>query len=135
MFEGIEIYRWLTPLIALFYIIRTIRQYAKGKTSPRNTIIWTVFWISVALLAIMPNVITDNLARALGIRDQPNAIIFLAIGILFLMIFYLSAALNRVENTLTELIRQLALNELPHTPQKSQEAEKTVEKSKNANIE
>jgi len=108
----LEIYQWLAPLIALVYIIRTVRQYFQGKTSPRNAIIWITFWIGVSLLALMPDTIPNRIARTLGIRDHINAIIFLSLGVLFLMVFYLSAAVNRVENQLTELIRQLALNEI-----------------------
>lgn len=107
----LELYQWLVPILAIFYIIRTVRQYSLGKYSPRNTIIWIVFWIAVALLGIMPNEIANSLAKGLGFRDRPNAIIFVALGLLFLMVFYLSSALNRVENQLTDLVRKLALSE------------------------
>jgi len=65
----LELYQWLVPILAGFYIIRTIKQYTSGKYSPRNTIIWITFWVAI------------------------------------------SAALNRVENQLTDLIRQLALSQ------------------------
>ena len=107
----LELYQWLVPILAGFYIIRTIKQYTSGKYSPRNTIIWITFWVAIGLLGIMPNEIATSLAEGLGFRDRPNAIIFVALGALFLMIFYLSAALNRVENQLTDLIRQLALSQ------------------------
>jgi len=107
----LELYQWLVPILAIFYIIRTMRQYSLGKYSPRNTIIWIIFWIAIALLGIMPNKIANSLAIGLGFRDRPNAIIFVALGLLFLMVFYLSAALNRVENQLTDLVRKLALSE------------------------
>ena len=107
----LELYQWLVPLLAIFYIIRTVRQYSLGKYSPRNTIIWIIFWLSIALLGIMPNEIANSLAKGLGFQDRPNAIIFVALGLLFLMVFYLSSALNRVENQLTDLVRKLALSE------------------------
>ena len=107
----LELYKWLVPLLAIFYIIRTIRQYSLGKYSPRNTIIWIFFWMAIAMLGIMPNEIANSLAKNLGFQDSPNAIIFVSLGLLFLIVFYLSAALNRVENQLTDLVRKLALNE------------------------
>jgi len=107
----LEIYQWLGPILSIFYIIRTFRQYTLGKYSPRNAVVWIVFWFGVALLCIMPNKIADSLALGLGFRDRPNAIIFVALGLLFLMVFYLSAALNRVENQLTDLVRKIALTE------------------------
>lgn len=107
----LEIYQWLGPILSIFYIIRTFRQYTLGKYSPRNTVVWITFWFGVALLCIMPYKIADSLAEGLGFKDRPNAIIFVALGLLFLMVFYLSAALNRVENQLTDLVRKIALTE------------------------
>ncbi len=104
-------FQWLVPLLSLFYIIRTVRQYAQGKYSPRNTVIWIIFWVSIAMLAIMPDEIPNRIAKALGFKDHINAVIFVALGLLFLMVFYLSAAMNRIENQLTDLVRQLALEE------------------------
>jgi len=120
----LELYQWLVPALALFYIVRTVKQYTSGKYSPRNTIIWIAFWVAIAALGIMPNEIANSLAKGLGFRDRPNAIIFVALGALFLMVFYLSAALNRVENQLTDLIRQLALSQ-PLQPLTNEEATNT----------
>jgi len=107
----LEIYQWLGPILSIFYIIRTFRQYTLGKSSPRNTTVWITFWFGVALLCIMPNKIADSLATGLGFRDRPNAIIFVALGLLFLMVFYLSSALNRIEDQLTDLVRKIAITE------------------------
>ena len=125
----LELYQWLVPVLAIFYIIRTIRQYSLGKYSPRNTIIWIIFWVAITLLGIMPNKIADSLATGLGFRDRPNAIIFVALGLLFLMVFYLSAALNRVENQLTDLVRKLALSEAFQGLVSEEESVKTIRKS------
>jgi len=115
----LEIYQWLGPLISVYYIIRTIKQYSKKKYSPRNTVIWIIFWLGIASLCLLPDKIPNALARGLGFRDHINAIIFVALALLFLATFYLSAALNRVENQLTELIRQLALKEAHHNTSQS----------------
>ncbi|MFK7983515.1 MAG: DUF2304 domain-containing protein [Saprospiraceae bacterium] len=130
----LELYQWLVPILAGFYIIRTIKQYTSGKYSPRNTIIWITFWIAIGLLGIMPNEIAASLAKGLGFRDRPNAIIFVALGALFLMVFYLSAALNRVENQLTNLVRQLALSQvlLPEANEETPNT-KTTQKNKISN--
>jgi len=76
-----------------------------------NTVIWIIFWVAITMLGIMPNEIANSLAEGLGFQDRPNAIIFVALGLLFLMVFYLSTTLNRVENQLTDLVRKLALSE------------------------
>lgn len=130
----LEIYHWLAPLISMIYIIRTIKQYSAGKYSPRNAIVWVIFWIGVALLGIMPNEIANSLSKGLGFRDAPNAIIFVALGLLFLMVFYLSAALNRVENQLTELVREIALKEIPPSNQPKEKRKVAPEKETNNTV-
>lgn len=127
----LEIYQWLGPIIALYYIVRTVKQYSKGKYSPRNTIIWLVFWTGISLLAIMPDRIANSLAKGLGFRDHINAIIFVALALLVLFVFYLSAALNRVENQLTDLIRAIALKE----GLQSANIQKSTSKQKTNNME
>ena len=84
------------------------------------------FWISIAFLAIIPGEVAYSLAEGLGFTDQVNAITFVALGLLFSMVFYLSAAINRVENQLTDLVRQLALQEISikNTPSDSIKVEK-----------
>jgi len=111
----LEVYQWLVPLIAIYYIVRTFRQYKSGKYSPRNTLIWIIFWVGIMLLALLPDKIPNSIARALGFKDQVNALIFVSLAVLFLMTFYLSAAVNRIENKMTNLVRKIALNDLPIT--------------------
>jgi len=115
MHKPFEVYQWLVPLIAIYYIIRTFRQYANGKYSPRNTVVWVFFWLAIMLLALLPDTVANSVARALGFKDHINAIVFVALGILFLMIFYLSAAVNRIENKMTELVRKIALEQVEQT--------------------
>jgi len=105
----LEVYQWLGPIIACYFIIRTFKQYRNGKYSPRNTIIWIAFWFGVLLLALLPDKVPNLIARSLGFKDHINAIIFAALALLFLMVFYLSAAVNRIEDKLTTLVRKIAL--------------------------
>ncbi len=105
----LEIYQWLVPIIAIYFIIRTFNNYKTGKYSLRNTVIWIVFWTSIMLVALLPDTIPNSIAKGLGFKDHINAIIFVALGILFIMVFYLSTAINRIEDKLTDIIRKLAL--------------------------
>jgi len=124
----LEIYQWLVPLISIYFIIRTFKNYRNGKHSPRNTFIWIVFWIGIMLLAFLPDVIPISLANGLGFKDHINALIFVALGVLFIMIFYLSAALNRVEDKLTTLVRQIAIDQVSIKKDKNTAPKKVVTK-------
>ena len=114
----LEVYQWLGPIIAGYFIIRTFRQYRVGKYSPRNTIIWIGFWLGILLLSLLPDRIPNIIAKGLGFKDHINAIIFAALALLFLMMFYLSAAVNRIEDRLTDLVRKIALDTSLTSPTK-----------------
>lgn len=104
----LEIYQWLVPLIAGFFIIRTIRQHQKHTRSIQGTLIWLAFWISVIVLAVVPDLISFRIAEMLGFKSNINAVIFMGLGFLFLIVFYLSDSLNRIDRRITELVRELA---------------------------
>ena len=110
-----EVYQWLGPLIAIYFIFRTFRQYRNGKYSPRNTFIWIFFWLGIMLLSLLPDAIPNSIAKGLGFKDHVNALIFASLAILFIMVFYLSAAVNRIEDKMTNLVRIIALDQVSST--------------------
>lgn len=105
----LEIYQWLVPLVSLFFLIRTGLQYSRKRRTVASTVIWFVFWIILMVLAIIPNEISDSTAKLLGFKSNINAIIFVALGFLFLIVFYLSSTIERLEAKITNLIRKQAL--------------------------
>lgn len=126
----LEIYQWLVPLVSLFFLIRTAIQYSRKRRTVTSTIIWFVFWIIVMVLAFIPGEIADRIGDILGFKSKPNAIIFVALGLIFLFIFYLSSTVERLELRITELIRKQAIeskaladkqNELVQLKEKSKE--------------
>ncbi len=107
----LEIYQWIVPLIALYYLYRIIHQIRTGKKTIQNAIIWIVFWLFVILLAVLPNGLTSKIAHFLGFKNNVNALIFSCLGLLFILVFQLSSSINRLEQNLTQLVRKLALEQ------------------------
>jgi len=107
-----EIYQWLVPMIGLFYIARTIYHFSQKRRSITGLVVWLMFWSSVIVLVLVPNYIATSIAKILGFKDVVNAVIFVAIGLLFLFIFYLSSTVERLERQLTTMVRNIALEEV-----------------------
>lgn len=118
-----EIYQWLVPLIGLFYIFRIVLQFRANKRSVTSLLVWLVFWTTIVVLAIIPNPVSFEIARLLGFKSNINAVIFVALGWLFLLIFYLSTTIDRLEKQMTELIRKLAMQEAEKEKEKDDEKE------------
>lgn len=108
MFE-LEIYQWVVPLVAIIYAIRVVKQYRANKRLFTSTFFWIVFWIAVTMLALVPHEISIRIAKVMGIKDNVNAVIFVALGFMFSIIFYLSATVEKLEKQITDLIRKIAL--------------------------
>ena len=74
-----------------------------------STFFWIVFWLAISLLAIIPNEVSVGIASLLGFKSNVNAVIFVALGFLLSTVFYLSAAVERLEKQLTDIVRKFAL--------------------------
>ncbi len=105
-----EIYQWIVPLISITYATRVIIQYRRKKRLYTSTIFWVLFWTALSALAFLPNEISVPVARILGIKSNVNAIIFVALGFMFSIVFYLSAVVEKLESQITELVRKIALD-------------------------
>jgi hypothetical protein len=105
----LEFYQWLVPLVALIYIVRIALQYRNRKRLLGSTILWSAFWLLIAILAILPDIISVNIARFLGFKSNINAVIFVAIGFLFVLMIYLTATVERLEKQVTGVVRELAI--------------------------
>lgn len=106
---SLQIYQWLVPLIALFFIYRVVNQFRNNKRLLYGTILWVGFWVMVSILAIKPDFISENLASSLGFKSNINAVIFVALGFLFIMTYYQSSMIDLIEKQMTELVRKIAL--------------------------
>jgi len=107
----IEIYQWIVPIIAVYYLIRLYLQRRQGRKTTQNVVIWAAFWVFIAMVAVVPNALSKKVALLLGFESNVNALVFVALGILFVLLFQLSATVNRLEIKLTELVRELAIRD------------------------
>lgn len=104
-----QFYQWLVPILSLFFIYRLVSQYKANKRLLIGTLLWTIFWILIAILGIFPDFVSFGIAEYLGFRDNINAVIFVALGFLFLMSYYQSSTIESLEKQMTELVRKLAI--------------------------
>lgn len=108
---NVNVYQWVVPLIALFYVVRLVNQYKVKKRLIKGTIFWFVFWVSISILAIIPDNISVGLAKVLGFKDNVNAIIFVGVFFQFLFLYYLSNTVERLERKVTDLVRKIAIEQ------------------------
>ncbi|MBM3256510.1 MAG: DUF2304 domain-containing protein [Candidatus Moranbacteria bacterium] len=110
---SLHLYQIVIAIIAIFMIYQGIDNYIKGKHHPTilKLLVRVVVWGGMAAVALFP-MITVTLAKIIGIEGNLNAVILTGFILVFLMIFKLLSAIERVESQLSDVVRNDALKNL-----------------------
>ena len=109
----LHFYQILVSAIALLMIYQGIVRYIKGKTGQTflKLFVRIIVWGSMVLIAVFPK-FTILLAHIIGIEGNINAVILVGFLLIFLMIFKLLSAIERLERLITEITRNDAIKKL-----------------------
>ena len=105
--------------VMLFTGIKEFFKRESGQTFLKLSV-RLVVWGGLAVLAIYPNS-TMLVARFLGIEDNINAAVLIGFLLVFLIIFKLLSAIEKVEQNISELTRREALSHLNDSRIENQE--------------
>lgn len=111
-------YQIVAPLVSLVALAYAWNLWHRQKKTFWEAVLWTLFWVSIAVIAFYPGILT-YLTAVTGIKDQANAVLVTCIGLLFFMVFYMIMRLEEMERRQARLMREMALREagfprLPH---------------------
>ncbi len=106
-----EVYQFIAPALSLYYIYRIVAELRQRRKFIFTNVIWLGFWSVIAVLGVVPHEFSTQLANILGIKSNINAIIFVSLAFVIVLAFYLSAKIDAMDRKITELVRQLALDE------------------------
>jgi hypothetical protein len=108
-----HLYQIAIAIIAAFMIYQGVDNFIKGKHHPTflKLLVRIVVWGGMAVVAIFPDV-TVILAKIIGIEGNLNAVILTGFILVFLIIFKLLSAIERVESQISDLTRKEALKDL-----------------------
>ncbi len=109
----IHVYQIAISIISAIMIYKGIASYIKGETGQTflKVSVRVIVWGGMALIAIFPE-FTNILAKAIGIAGNINAVILTGFLLIFLIIFKLLSAIEKLEQGLSEVTRKEALNEI-----------------------
>ena len=108
-----HLYQIIVTLIAAVMIYQGIDNFLKGKNHPTvlKLLIRIIVWGGMAVVALFP-AITYWGARVIGIEGNMNAVILTAFILVFLIIFKLLSAIERIESQISDLVRKDTLKDL-----------------------
>lgn len=106
----IRYFQIIIPLISILFIVRQYIAHKRNILSIYETVIISIFWIGVSCLALFPDFVSDLIANIFGIKDNINAIIFFALGLIIYFQLQMYKTIKKQDQLLTELARKIALD-------------------------
>mgnify|MGYP001578879198 CR=1 FL=1 len=103
----ISLFQILVISFALFALSRAILRFKDRQLSFKWLLIWSVLWIGVIIAAIFPPVIAV-FAVFFGTRTA-DLVIFIGLIFNFYLLFKFYIQLERMQQDITRLVRELAL--------------------------
>jgi len=104
----IELYQIIAIFLGLVAITLSILRFRDGKMSLGMLIAWFLIWLIVIFISIFPNS-TNYLASMTGIGRGLDFALILGLLLSFYLIFKMYNKIENIEEELTDLVRELAL--------------------------
>lgn len=112
----IQLYQIVVLCVSSVMLFHGTKKYMKRETGQTflKFIVRFFVWGGMAIIAVYPNV-TEILAKILGFRENINAVIIIGFVFVFMLIFKLLSAIEKIEQNVSELTRREALSHLDDT--------------------
>jgi hypothetical protein len=114
MIFGLQLYQLVIAALSVFMIYQGIAGYMKGGTGQTllKLIVRLIVWGGMGAVVVFPS-ITNIFARVIGIEGNVNAVILTGFLLIFLIIFKMFSAIEKLEQNISMLTRKEALKNIP----------------------
>ncbi len=108
----VHLYQVVVVVIASVMIFQGIKEFVKREAGQTvlKLMVRLIVWGGMALISVYPN-FSWYLSKIIGIEDNINAVIVTGFLFVFLIIFKLLSAIEKLEQNISEITRKEALNE------------------------
>ncbi len=118
MTNNFENYQLILFAVVAILIARTIFLFVLKKKSLREVIVAIIIWGTFGALGLFPNIF-ELIAKVTGFEVGVNAVFVFSIIALFILAARQSLINDKLENSITRLVRAQALKELEKNDKKS----------------
>ncbi len=95
-------------LFSLFALVTAWRRQNRGRISRVSAALWSLLWIAVGVVVMLPDS-TTFLAHRLGVGRGVDLVTYLALLFIFFLLFRLFSRIEELERDITRLVREIAL--------------------------
>ncbi len=100
----------LLLVFILLIVFQTIAVFIKKRFAVSFMVFWLGLWSAAAFVVIYPGLLS-GFSSFFGISRGVDLVIYFSIALIFLVIFRLYVNINRQNERITQLVRQIALVE------------------------
>ncbi len=119
--------QYLIIIFAAFLIARTLVSFQNNKLDLKKTIFWTIIWIILLIIGILPEVMGVP-AAILGIGRSVDVFVYVGIIVLFYMVFLLYNKTENQRERITRLTRMIAIQQAETEALMIERADKKIKK-------
>ncbi len=98
----------LAIIFVIFALWRVITKQRRHELKLVEFLMWFVFWLAVGIAFLTPQSLT-RLANILGIGRGADLVLYVAVVVVFYLMFRIFVRLEKMEKDITKLTRQQAI--------------------------
>ena len=103
-----ELIQIIAILFALFALSRAALRLRDKSINPFQFMFWGLLWVGVIVVALVPD-ITSFFSNLFGIGRGIDLAIYVSIILLFYLIFRMYVKLDKIEENVTKVVREIAI--------------------------
>ncbi|RMF55958.1 DUF2304 family protein [Candidatus Woesearchaeota archaeon] len=96
-------------LFGVFAFSRVVIRFKDNDITKNEFVIWSVIWLLIILVAFVPG-ITGFFSKLFGVGRGIDFMVYMSIIFLFYMTFRVYIKLEKIEQDITGIVREVALN-------------------------
>jgi hypothetical protein len=113
-----NLFQLLTLPLVAFLLVRSIYNLFKGGRSRKILFLSPLLWLSAGIAIFSPE-LTHRVAAVFGIGRGADLVLYLFVILYILSIFYIYNKFQKQDSSITEIVRQLAIQDaLKRWPEK-----------------
>ncbi len=100
----------LLTIFFLFALAKVVGRWRAGDLRMADMVWWLLFWVAAIIVVLLPNS-TATLAKLVGIGRGADLVVYVALVLIFFIIFRLIIKIELLNKDITKLVRKISLDE------------------------
>lgn len=88
------------------------RRERSGQLNRLSAVLWSLVWLSATVVVALPDT-ASWFASRVGVGRGADAVTYVAVALLYYLVFRLFVSQRKLESDVTKLVKELALRDLP----------------------